>query len=423
MHWKILLGLGLGTLLGLLASVSGFSAVIDEWVAPFGDIFMNLLRLIAVPLILTSLISGVASLSSIAALSRIGGKAVGLYLGTTVVAILIGLTLVNLLQPGRVIDDAVRDRIEGAYAAEIDLARQGRAIAGERSVLAPLVDIVPDNVLSAASDNQRMLQVVFVALLFGIALTLTDRERTAAVTRLVDGLNEVMLKIVDLIMLAAPYGVFALMAGTITAFSGDDPGSAVGLLGALGSYVLVVAGGLLLHVVLVYGAMIRFFTPVTFRRFLAAITPAQLVAFSSSSAAATLPVSMECVERNLGVRNSVASFVLPVGATINLDGTALYQSVSAVFIAQALGLQLDLGAQLSIVLTALLASIGTAPVPGAGMVMLVIVLESAGVPSSGLALILGVERILDMLRTTTNVTGDCAMATLVDASEAATGQR
>lgn len=379
---------------------------------------MNLLRLIAVPLIFTSLICGVASLSSVAALSRIGGKAVGLYLTTTVVAILIGLLLVNVLQPGRVMGDEARERLAGAYAAEIELAEQGLAATGERPILAPLVDVVPDNVFSAASDNRRMLQVVFIALLFGIALTLSDRDQTSGVTRFFDGVNVVMLKVVDLIMIVAPYGVFALMAGTITSLSGGDGGAAIDLLGALGAYVGVVAAALLLHVFVVYGTLIRLLTPVTLTRFFAAITPAQLVAFSSSSAAATLPVSMECVEKNLGVRNSVASFVLPVGATINLDGTALYQSVSAVFIAQALGLQLDIVAQLSIVLAALLASIGTAPVPGAGMVMLVMVLEAAGIPSSGLALILGVDRILDMLRTTTNVTGDCAVAAVVDASEA-----
>jgi proton glutamate symport protein len=417
LHWKILIGLTLGVAFGLLATALGFSGFVGSWISPFGEIFISLLRLIAVPLIFASLISGVASLSNIASLSRIGGKAVALYIATTLVAIAIGLLLVNGLQPGLSIDDELRDRIAGSYAQEIELAKERQQQAGDRRALDPLVEIVPDNIFSAAADNRRMLQVVFFALLFGIALTLAETRSVQGVKDVIAGLNAVLLKIVDIIMLAAPFGVFALMASTIASIAGDDPRTAAGLIRALGFYVFVVAAGLAIHVVLVYGTLIRAFTSVGLKRFFSAIIPAQLVAFSTSSAAATLPVSMECVEEGLGVRNAVASFVLPVGATINLDGTALYQGVSVVFIAQALGLDLGLGAQLSILLTALLASIGTAPVPGAGLVMLVMVLESAGVPSAGLALILGVDRILDMLRTTTNVTGDCAMATLIDATE------
>ncbi|HIG01850.1 MAG TPA: dicarboxylate/amino acid:cation symporter, partial [Myxococcales bacterium] len=220
-----------------------------------------------------------------------------------------------------------------------------------------------------------------------------------------------------LIMIIAPIGVFALIAGTITAIAGDNVGTVFSLLSSLGFYTLVVLLGLLLHVLLVYTVIVHFFTRFTLKEFFTGIAPAQLLAFSTSSSAATLPVTLECAEENLGVRHEVASFVLPLGATINLDGTALYQAVATVFIAQALGMPLDLMAQLTIVLTALLASIGTAPVPAAGIVMLVIVLESVGVPSSGIALILGVDRILDMARTATNVTGDSAVAVLINDAE------
>jgi len=222
---------------------------------------------------------------------------------------------------------------------------------------------------------------------------------------------------VDLIMYIAPVGVFALIAGTITAVAGDNIETVLSLLSSLGFYTLVVIFGLILHVLLVYSTFVHFFTRFSLKEFFVGIAPAQLLAFSTSSSAATLPVTMECVEDNLGVKNEVASFVLPLGATINLDGTALYQAVATVFIAQALGMELDLAAQLTIVLTALLASIGTAPVPAAGIIMLVIVLESVGVPSSGIALILGVDRILDMMRTATNVTGDSAVTVLVDSAE------
>jgi len=254
-------------------------------------------------------------------------------------------------------------------------------------------------------------------LLVGVALIMVQNERTRVVLSFFQGLNDVVIKIVDIIMLMAPIGVFALIAGTITSIAGDDLASVLQLLRALGFYVLVVLVGLLLHVFIVYGGMIRFLTNMKLRDFFRGISPAQLLAFSTSSSAAALPVTMECAEENLGVRKGVASFVLPLGATINLDGTAMYQSIAAVFIAQALGMELNFAAQLTIVLTALLASIGAAPVPGAGVIMLVIILEAIGVPTEGIALILGVDRILDMMRTTANVTGDATVALLINATE------
>jgi Na+/H+-dicarboxylate symporter len=325
--------------------------------------------------------------------------------------------VVNVLQPGASLPPEVSADLQASYVAEVanrtDTIEQVR----ERGPLQPLVDIVPQNIFFAFGQNIRMLQVVFFALFFGVCLVLVPNEHTRAIKSLVQGLSDITIKMVDLIMIIAPIGVFALIAGTITAIAGDNVGTVFSLLSSLGFYTLVVLLGLLLHVLLVYTVIVRFFTRFTLKEFFTGIAPAQLLAFSTSSSAATLPVTLECAEENLGVRHEVASFVLPLGATINLDGTALYQAVATVFIAQALGMPLDLMAQLTIVLTALLASIGTAPVPAAGIVMLVIVLESVGVPSSGIALILGVDRILDMARTTTNVTGDSAVAVLINDAE------
>lgn len=417
LHWQIIIGLVTGTLFGILAAWSQWGGFTQDWIAPFGTIFVNLLKLIAVPLVFASLVTGIASLADISKLSRMGGKTIGIYLATTAVAISIGLLVVNLLEPGSLMPKEVGVELQQAYLANVEEKAAAIESVKERGPLQPVVDIVPTNIVGAASNNRSMLQVVFFSLLFGIGLMLVKNESTATVTRFISGMNDVIIKVVDLIMLIAPIGVFALMAGTITAIAGDDLYTVLELLRSLGFYALVVILGLLLHVILVYGTLIRFFTPHKLKQFFTGIAPAQLVAFSTSSSAATLPISMDCVEENLGVKSEVASFVLPVGATINLDGTALYQGVAAVFIAQVLGIPLDFVAQLTIVLTALLASIGAAPVPGAGLIMLVIVLESIGVPSAGVALILGVDRILDMIRTATNVTGDCSVSVLVDESE------
>jgi proton glutamate symport protein len=417
LHWQIIIGLVTGTLFGIFAAWNQWGGFTQDWIAPFGTIFVNLLKLIAVPLVFASLVTGITSLVDISQLSRMGGKTIGIYLATTAVAITIGLVVVNVLEPGSLMPQEVGVELQKAYQSNLNEQVASIEIVKERGPLQALVDIVPTNIVGAASSNRSMLQVVFFSLLFGIGLMLVQNEGTATVARFISGMNDVIIKIVDLIMLIAPIGVFALMAGTITAIAGDDLGTILELLQALGFYSFAVVLGLLLHVFFVYGFMVKFFTPHTFKKFFSGIAPAQLVAFSTSSSAATLPVSFDCVEENLGVKNEVASFVLPIGATINLDGTALYQGVAAVFIAQVLGIPLDFTAQLTIVLTALLASIGTAPVPGAGLIMLVIVLEAIGVPGAGVALILGVDRILDMIRTATNVTGDCAVTALVDASE------
>ncbi len=418
LHWQIIIGLILGVLFGIVAAVNQWGQFTSDWIAPFGTIFVNLLRLIAVPLIMASLISGVASLADLHKLSRMGGKTIAIYLMTTVAAICIGLVLVNTLKPGASLPEEVAADLQSTYQEQIDQRAGDVQVARERGPLQPIVDIVPQNIIGASGDNRNMLQVVFFSLFVGIGLVLVRNESTVHVLQFFQGLNDLIIKMVDVIMLYAPIGVFALIADTITSIAGDSLTSVLELLRSLGFYGLVVFLGLLLHVLIVYGGMIHFISPVSIREFYRGISPAQLLAFSTSSSAATLPVTMECAEENLGVKKEVASFVLPLGATINLDGTALYQSVAAVFIAQALGMQLDFAAQLTIILTALLASIGAAPVPGAGLIMLVIILEAIGVPSEGVALILGVDRILDMLRTTANVTGDATVAVLVNASEA-----
>lgn len=422
LHWQIIFGLVLGLVWGLIASVAGFSAFTVDYVKPFGTIFINLLKLIAVPLVLASLIVGVTSLNDMAKLSRMGGKTVGIYIVTTICAITIGLTVVNIIQPGDFLPAETQQDLMSSYQGNVEGSKQTAQEVLERSPLSFFVDIVPENLFAAASDNSKMLQVVFVAILLGIGIIQVPAEKGRPLISFFDAFNDVIIKIVDLIMLLAPYGVFALMAGVIVDLAGDDLGQALNLLGALGWYSAAVVAGLLLHVLIVYSSLFKIFSKMKLTDFFRAIRPAILLGFSTSSSAATLPVTMERVENNLGVDEEVASFVLPIGATINMDGTSLYQAVAAVFIAQALGLDLSIAQQLTIVLTATLASIGSAGVPGAGIIMLVIVLQAIQVPVEGIALILGVDRILDMCRTAVNITGDAAVSVAVAHSEGLLGE-
>jgi Na+/H+-dicarboxylate symporter len=422
LHWQIIAGLILGLVYGVVAAANGWGEFTRDWIAPFGTVFLNALKLIAVPLVLASLVTGVASLSDLRKLSRIGGKTIAIYLATTTIAVTLGLLLVNIIRPGSQVPAEMRLELEQTYAADAGARQEGALAAQDRGPLQLLVDIVPENAFAAMMNNSNMLQVVFLALFLGIGLVQVSKEHAAPLLRVFESLTEVIIRLVDLIMLFAPIGVFALLAGTITAVAGDDLGRIVGLIGALGVYSLTVILGLGLQTFLVYPTLLRLFSPMRLSTFFAGMAPVQLVAFSTSSSGATLPVTMERAQEKLGVSEEVASFVLPLGATINMDGTALYQAIAAVFIAQALGMDLTLVQQLTIVLTAVLASIGTAAVPGAGIIMLVIILEAIGVPSAGIALILGVDRILDMLRTVTNVTGDAAVATVVAASEGQLGE-
>lgn len=407
MHWKILIGMILGLLFGLLMKSIEQKGLIIDWIKPFGIIFINLLKMIAVPLILVSLINGLADLKDISKLSKLGGRTIGLYLSTTVIAVTIGLVLANVINPGSFINEASRESLLQNFASDaaqkIEIASQAK----NNGPLQPLIDIVPSNVFHAMTDNASMLQVILFAILIGIGLISIKRKQAKPVVKFFKGLNEVILKMIDFIMLAAPIGVFALMAALLV----EIPDFTT--LQALLVYALTVVLGLGLMMFIVYPTLLYSFAKVKPKRFFNAIAPAQLLAFSTSSSAATLPVTMECVTENLGVDDEVSSFVLPLGATVNMDGTSLYQAVAAVFIAQAMGIHLDLSAQLMIVLTASLASIGSAAVPSAGMVMLVIVLGQAGIPEAGLALIFAIDRPLDMCRTAVNVTGDSAVSGIV----------
>lgn len=418
LHTQILIGLVLGLLLGLFVVKSSLpSDLVLDYVKPIGTIFINSLKMIAVPLVLASLIVGVANLGDVAKLGRIGGKTITAYLITTVIAVSFGLILVNVFKPGKSLPADTRDNLMSLYNRNVESRTSAAESLKDQSPLQPLVDMVPENIVAAASSNSSMLQVVFFALLVGIALLQIPKNKAQPVVAFFDGLNDVIIKIVGFIMLLAPYGVFALMASLIVEITGDNPDSAIALLFALLKYSLVVLFGLALMILLVYPLILRLFTKVSYLEFFRALRPAQLLAFSTSSSSATLPVTMKQVEEELGVSEEVSSFVLPLGATINMDGTCLYQGVAAVFIAQALGLDLTFSQQLMIVLTATLASIGSAGVPGAGLIMLIIVLESIDVPAAGLALILAPDRILDMFRTVVNVTGDAMVCAVVASSE------
>ncbi|MEM7628927.1 MAG: dicarboxylate/amino acid:cation symporter [Planctomycetota bacterium] len=451
LHWKILIGLALGVVVGVGINLlwtsntwaamgvndvptflgapsdarataeapgganadAGFVADASRFVrnanAFIGDLFMRLLRFIAVPIVLFSLIAGVASLNDTAKLGRIGGKTIGIYLATTAVAITVGLLAANVVGPGRGFPEELRESLRESSAADAS-ARIGNA-QDRPTTWDVLLDVVPQNPFTALATTE-MLQVVFAALMVGIGLTMLPKAQAAPVVRISEAMTEVVIKVVHLILIIAPYAVFSLIVEVLA-----DLGLPV--LGSLAKYCLTVVGGLAFMMFGVYPLVLRVLTPVRYRRFFGAISPAQLLAFSSASSGATLPVAMECCEERLGVKEEVNSFVLPIGATINMDGTALYQGVAAVFIAQMYGMDLTIGEQLTIVLTATLASIGTAAVPGVGIVMLVIVLQSVGIPLEGIAVILGVDRILDMCRTSCNVTGDCMVCATVAHSEGA----
>ncbi|WP_318640669.1 dicarboxylate/amino acid:cation symporter [Flavobacterium ardleyense] len=407
LHWKILFGMVAGLVFGYIMKNFDQLTFVTDWIKPFGTIFINLLKMIAVPLILVSLINGLADLQDISKLSKLGGRTVGLYLCTTVIAVSLGLVLANLVKPGSYINQESRESLLSSFAGDAAQKIQLAETAKNQGPLQSLVDIVPENVFFAMGDNSKMLQVILFAILIGVGLILIEPKKAEPVSAFFRGLNDVILKIIDIIMLAAPIGVFALMAALMV----EIPDFST--LQALLVYAATVLTGLLLMIFVLYPSLLMIFAKVSPRRFFSAMMPAQLLAFSTSSSAATLPVTMERVTEHLGVDEEVSSFVLPLGATVNMDGTSLYQAVAAIFIAQAFGLELDLSTQLMIVVTATLASIGSAAVPSAGMVMLVIVLGQAGIPEAGLALIFAIDRPLDMVRTVVNVTSDAAVATIV----------
>ncbi|MEJ6547382.1 MAG: dicarboxylate/amino acid:cation symporter [Flavobacteriaceae bacterium] len=407
LHWQILLGMVVGVLFALLmVNFSWGPKLVSDFIKPFGTIFINSLKLIAVPLILASLIKGISDLKDISKLSKMGGRTIGIYILTTVIAVCIGLAIVNIIKPGNSISEATRMELVESYSGDANEKINEAAKQKETGPLQALEDLVPSNIFKAASDNGNMLQVIFFAIFFGVGLILIPEKQAKPVKKFFDSFNEVILKLIDLIMLAAPYGVFALLAALVVEAPSAD------LFKALAWYAICVLLGLAIMIGF-YILVVYVFTKRTPSFFIKGISPAQLLAFSTSSSAATLPVTMERVEEHLGVEEEVTSFVLPIGATVNMDGSSLYQAVAAVFIAQAFGMDLDFYTQLGIIVTATLASIGSAAVPGAGMVMLVIVLAQAGIPEAGLALIFAVDRPLDMCRTVVNITGDATVSMLV----------
>jgi Na+/H+-dicarboxylate symporter len=453
LHWKIIIGMVLGIIWALVSSSMGWSDFTINWIDPFGTIFINLLKLIAVPLVLFSIIGGVANIGDPASLGRMGGKTLGIYLLTTIMAISLGLLLVNTFKPGKLIDK--QSRIDNRISYEIWADSQGYKIkdginylqkpeffkraqeiselskselkeaavsdkmetvkkSDDTTPLQPLVDIVPSNFFYALSNNGLMLQIIFFAIFFGVCLLFIPSNTSKPVVDLVNSINEVFLKMVDIVMQAAPFFVFALLAGVVSKMAGDDIGKVIEIFKGLGWYTLTVLVGLLLMIFVIYPIILKAFVKkIPYKGFFKAMSPAQTLAFSTSSSAATLPVTMECVEQNLGVNKKVSSFVLPIGATVNMDGTSMYQAVAVVFLAQLHMIDLTIGQQLTVVLTATLASIGSAAVPSAGLVMLIIVLDSVGLNPAWIAIIFPVDRILDMFRTVVNVTGDATVCSII----------
>lgn len=411
LHWKILIGILLGVLLGIMAIQVDFGLeFVQKWVKPIGQIYIKLLKLIAVPLIFISLTKGISDMKDIVALSNMGYRTLAWYLATTVFAVLLGLFLVNSFDPGSMVS---QDTIA-------QLSENGTLDFGEKIKIpepnehsGPLdffVQIVPNNIFEALTQNGSLLQVIFFTLFFSICLLLVKEEHQEPIRALFNSLNEVMMKMVDVIIAFSPYAVVALMA-TLVVETADPQ-----IFKALVSYALVLLLGMAILLFL-YPFIVKMITGMSAKRFVQGILPAQLVALTTSSSMATLPVTMDCLQENLEIDQEVVSFVCPVGATINMDATSLMQAIAAVFVCQVLGHDIGFNDQLTIVLTATLASIGAAAAPSAGIVMLVIVLESVGFPSESLpialAMILAVDRPLDMCRTVVNISGDSCVSVLV----------
>lgn len=456
LHIKIIIGLVLGVGYAFLSSYLGWNEFTINWIDPFGTIFIRLLKLIAVPLVLFSIIGGISGLSDITKLGRLGLKTIVLYMTTTLIAVFFGLVLVNSVGPGKMIDETSREKNRIGYelwavdngieikdnkdflndptkaslVAEMEndssLVQLRQAASkqlstaedrGDQSPLQFLVDMVPDNIVLSISNNSLMLQVIFFAIFFGICVVSIPGDKGKPVIDFIQSINEVFLKMVSYIMGAAPYFVFALLAGVIAKMA-DTPAEVLEIFKGLGSYTLTLAGGLLFMIFIFYPIIASLFIRgLSFKQFFRNISPAQFLAFSTSSSAATLPVTMECVEKNMGVSKNISSFVLPIGATVNMDGTSMLQGVAVVFLAQLHMIDLSISQQLVIVFTATLASIGAAAVPSAGLVMMIIVLQSVGLNPAWIAIIFPVDRILDMLRTVVNITGDATVSSLIAKSE------
>jgi Na+/H+-dicarboxylate symporter len=453
LHWKIVIAMVLGIIWALISGSFGLNDVTRDWIDPFGKIFINCLKFIAIPLVLFSIVSGVTGMGDPSKLGKIGLKTLSLFLLTTVTSITVGLLVVNLAKPGiqsnnqvklenrltyeiwaeqsnvelkdsqralKTADPKIVEKIKKKLQAEMqssdyqELSAKNEAVKStSTSPLQPLVDMVPENLITALGDGKLMLQVIFFALFFGISLALLPREKVGGVVSFFEGMNEVFVKMVHIIMIAAPFFVFCLMAGVL-AKSADSTEQLFIIFKQLGSYALVVVAGLAILLFGFYPLMLKIFgVKISYSSFFRGMSPAQFLAFSTSSSAATLPVTIECVDKNLKVPKSIYDFVLPIGATVNMDGTSLYQAVAVVFLAQYHDVDLSMAQQIGIIGTATLASIGAAAIPSAGLIMLMIVLTSVGMNPLWIALIMPVDRILDMCRTTVNVTSDATVSAIV----------
>lgn len=409
LYAKILIGMLAGVLIGIAALTFQQTGFVNNWVRPWGQVFIRLLQLIAVPLVFVSLVKGVIGLSDIGKFSRIGIRTIILYLLTTAFAVTVGMSLGLVVRPGQFVDRQTVVSMQENYKSVVEQKKAEADTMKNSGPLSFLEEVVPDNFVAATSDNRKMLQVIFFAVLFGIAALCIERAKIAPVEQLFDSLYHILLKVIDFVIMFAPYGVTALMAGLVIDFSGN-----LSMFGALAVYAITVVGGLLFLLGVFYPTLISLFTKMKPNFFIKTMYPVQLFAFTTSSSAATLPLNLETTENKLGVSNEVTSFVLPVGATVNMDGTSCYQAIAVLFIAQVIGIDLTLMQLFTILLMTIISSIGTPSIPGGSYVILTMVLASVGIPPEGLALILGIDRPLDMLRTAVNVTGDATVAVIVD---------
>jgi len=411
LHTRILLGLALGAAAGVSANRFLPDAAWVAWFAdnvanPVGQVFLRMLLMVVIPLVFASISLGVAGIGDLRAVGRIGGKTLGYFLMSTTVSAILGLILVNTFRPGEGMDPAMRERLFATYQSEA-AGLQARAEVGFG--IDTFVNMVPRNPVQAAA-NMDMLGVIFFALMFGAALTLIPHERASPMVKVLEALGEVVIKIIDFAMALAPYGVFGLIFVVTSRFGWD-------LLGQLGKYVLVVLFGLLIHASVTLSILVRTLGKMSPLRFWKAARPVIVTSFSTSSSNATLPTNIAVAEQDLGIPPKIAGFVLPLGATMNMNGTALYEGVTVLFLAQVFGVDLNLGQQIVVVLLSVIMAVGAAGVPGGSLPLIMVVLATVGVPPEGIAIILGVDRILDMSRTVLNTTGDLSAAVYITRSE------
>lgn len=411
---KIIIGLILGLLFGIIGVSIGLQPFIVNWISPWGEIFIKLLKMLAIPIILTSLIKGIYDLKVISGLKKLATTVIVFYFATTMVAVILGVFLVVSIKPGNFFPSNKKEILIEKYSKNIAENENKKIENSQQKPLQFIVDIVPENIFESTTKNNQMLKVIFISILIGISILLLPENKTSGFRNFVDSANEIILKIVEIVMKFAAIGVFAIICGVIADISDENIYSSFLLLKSLGVYALTVILGLIILILIIYPIIIKILGKKNIISFYRGILPAQLMAFSTSSSAATLPITKKCVDENLKIPDKISSFVLPIGATVNMDGTSLYQAIAAIFIAQVFGLDLSIYEIILLIFTSVLASVGAAAVPGAGMIILLIVLSSVNIPAEGLALIFAVDRPLDMLRTSVNITGDCACAVVTN---------